>query len=320
MPDETPKPTFTEKLIRARVEAGEFLAETYREWSNDNAVTLGAALAFYTTFSMAPLLILVIAIFGLIIGKDTVQAEILKRAQELIGTQGASAIRTMIRAAYRPGTGFFATIIGVTVIVIGSTSALVMLRKALNIIWGAQETGEVPLWQVIKDRLLSLVMILVIGTLLLLSLMESVVLSVVMTFFQDVLPFAPSLMRLAEFGLSILLITLLFAVIYKMLPEVEIAWADVWVGSAITAVLFTLGKFVFGLYLGRSSITSAYGAASSLAIIMMWVYYSAQIFFIGAEMTQVYANRYGSRVRPKQKRGAGLGHQAQTSAGEGRES
>jgi membrane protein len=285
------------KLSRTR-KAWDFLAETYNAWSKDNAMTLGAALAFYTTFSMAPLLIMVIAIFGFIIGEQTVQAQIIKRVQEMIGEQGAAAVRMMIQATYRPGSGFWGTIIGITVLVIGSTSALVMLKQALNIIWGAEPNPDAPLWNLLKERLLSFVMILLIGLVLVLSLLLSVALSFVAGFFHQDLPISPSFMQTADFVISVFLITLLFAMIYKVLPDVEIAWTDVWIGAAITAMLFSLGKFLFSLYLSRTSISSAYGAASSLAIILMWVYYSAQIFFIGAEITQVYANRYGSWVKP----------------------
>jgi membrane protein len=277
----------------------ELLSETYQKWRQDNAPTLGAALAFYTTFSMAPLLIIVTAIFGVILGKETVQVEILRRVQELIGAQGAGAVKMMLKAAYRPGSGLPATIIGILVILIGSTSALVMLKRALNLIWGARPDPKAPILNLIKERLLSFIMILVIGLLLVLSVLLSIVLSLVTGFFQNLLTVPPFFIQVCDFALSFLLITLLFAVVYKVLPDVDIAWTDVWVGSAITAILFTLGKFLFGMYLARSTIRSAYGAASSLAIILVWVYYSAQIFFIGAELTQVYANRYGSRVKPR---------------------
>jgi membrane protein len=279
--------------------AWDFLAETFRAWSHHNAMTLGAALAFYTTFSMAPLLIIVIAIFGFFLGEATVQAEILKRVQELVGDQGAHIVGAIIEAAYRPGTSRLATIIGITVTLFGSTSAFVMLKRALNIMWGAQPHRSAPVWFLIKDRLLSFVMILLVGLLLVLSLLLSLVLSFVIRFFYNLLPLPSVFIQIADLGFSILLITLLFALIYKVLPDVEIAWTDVWIGSFITAILFTLGKFLFGLYLGHSNISSAYGAASSLAVVLMWVYYSAQIFFVGAEITQVYANRYGSRVKPR---------------------
>jgi membrane protein len=270
------------------------LSETYQEWRKDNAQTLGAALAFYATFSMAPVLIIVIAVFGVILGKETVQVEILRRTQELIGTQGADAVSMMIRAAYRPGAGLHATIIGILVIVIGSTSALVVLKQALNIMWGAEPDPKASIWNLIKGRLLSFIIILVIGLLLMLSLMVSVALSFVSSFLENWVPIPIFFIQISDWGLSILLATLLFATVFKILPDVKIAWSDVWVGSIFTAILFTLGKFLFALYLARSSISSAYGAASSLAIILMWVYYSAQVLFFGAELTQVYANRHGS--------------------------
>jgi membrane protein len=298
MPQDTPAPNHTNRRPSLRP-VWDLLSETYKEWRKDNAQTLGAALAFYTTFSMAPLLIIVIAIFGVILGKATVQVEILRRAQELIGAQGAGAVKMMIEAAYRPGSGLPATIIGTLVILIGSTSALVMLTHSLNLIWGAKPNPKAPIWNLVKERLLSFVMILVIGLLLVLSFLLSIVLSVLTVFFQNLLPVPPFFIEVCDFVLSFLLITILFAVVYKVLPDVEIAWSDVWVGSAITALLFTLGKFLFGIYLARSSMWSAYGAASSLAIILMWVYYSAQVFLIGAELTQVYANRYGSHVKPR---------------------
>jgi membrane protein len=298
MPHETPTPAVTEKRGHLRT-VWDFFAEICKEWQDDNAQTLGAALAFYTAFSMAPLLIVVIAVFGVILGKETVQLEILRRAHELIGAPGADAVRMMIGAAYRPGSGLPATIIGIVVILVGSTSALVMLKRALNRIWGARPNPRVPIWNLIKERLLSFILILVIGLLLVLSLLLSLVLSFLTGFFHDLIPVPVFFIQMADLVLSILLITLLFAVIYKILPDVKIAWSDVWIGSTLTAILFTLGKFLFGLFLSHSTIRSAYGAASSLAVILMWVYYSAQIFFFGAEFTHVYAKRHGSRVKPR---------------------
>ena len=298
MPGPKPAPDYRRRHPKLAGAWG-FLAEIYREWAQDRAVTLGAALAFYTTFSMAPLLIIVIAVFGMILGETTVQEEIVRRVNDLVGPQGAHAVTMMIRGAYRPGAGLPATIIGLTVIVIGSTSAFVMLQQALNLMWGARVNRKSSVWHFVRERLLSFVMIMVIGIFLVLSFILSIVLSFVTGFFQNLLPVPPFLIQASDFCLSLGLITILFAVVYKILPEVKIAWADVWVGAAITAILFTLGKFLFAMYLSHSSIRSAYGAASSLAVFLMWVYYSAQVFFIGAEATQVYANRYGSRVKPR---------------------
>ena len=298
MPRETPalKPINSRSPLRL---IWDLLSETYKEWQQDNAQTLGAALAFYATFSIAPMLIIVIAVFGVILGKETVQAEILRRTQDLIGTQGADVVGKMISAAYRPGSGLSATIIGILVIVIGSTSALVMLKQALNIMWGVETATKVSVWNLIKERLLSFIMILVIGFLLMLSMMVSVALSFVSAFLQNWMPVPIFFIQMSDWCLSILLVTLLFAMVFKILPDVKIAWSDVWVGSIFTAILFTLGKFLFALYLARSSIRSAYGAASSLAVILIWVYYSAQVLFFGAELTRVYANRYSSRVKPR---------------------
>ena len=298
MPHDTPAPAPAKRRPPLRP-VWDLLSGTYQEWRQDNAQTLGAALAFYTMFSLAPLLIIVIAIFGVILGKETVQVEILRRAQELIGAQGAAAVKMMLEAAYRPGTGLAATVIGGLVILIGSTSALAMLKQSLNLMWGATPDPKTPIWNLVKVRLMSYVMILLIGLLLVLSLLLSFVLSFLTGFVQNLVHVPVFFIQLADLVLSFLLITLLFALIYKVLPDVKIAWADVWVGSAVTALLFSLGKYLFGLYLARSSISSAYGAASSLAIILMWFYYSAQVFFIGAEFTQVYANRYGSHVKPR---------------------
>ena len=298
MPDDTPAPDPAKRRPPLRP-FRDLLSETYQSWRRDNAQTLGAALAFYTMFSLAPLLIIVIAIFGVILGKETVQVEILRRAQELIGAQGAAAVKMMLTAAYRPGTGLAATVVGGLVILIGSTSALAMLKQALNIMWGARPDPKTPIWNLVKVRLMSYVMILIIGLLLVLSLLLSIVLLFLTGFVQNLVHVPVFFIQLADLVLSFLLITLLFALVYKVLPDVKIAWTDVWVGSAVTALLFTLGKFLFSLYLARSTISSAYGAASSLAIILMWFYYSAQVFFIGAEFTQVYANRHGARVKPR---------------------
>jgi membrane protein len=297
MGNETPMSVSRQELRKLRP-VWDFMADTYAKWTKNNVMALGAALAFYTTFSMAPLLILVIAIFGVIIDEATIQAEILKRMSELMGEQGATAIKVIIGAAYRPGTGLVATIIGILAIVIGSTSAFVMLKKALNIIWGVQPNHAAPLWNLLKERLLSFVMILLIGLFLVLSVMFSIILSFLTGFFNSLLPVPPFFIQAADFAVSFFLITLLFALIYKVLPDVKISWADVWIGAAITAIPFTLGESLFSLYLGRSMIISAYGVASSLAITLMWVYYSVLVFLIGAEITQVYANRYGSHVKP----------------------
>ncbi|MCK9376236.1 MAG: YihY/virulence factor BrkB family protein [Syntrophobacterales bacterium] len=306
MAHENPTPGRRPRLLKARP-VWDFLAETYTAWRRHQAQTLGAALAFYITFSMAPLLIVITAVFGAILGQAAIQAEILRQAQELIGEQGAATVKLMFGAAYLRGSGLAATLIGISVLLIGSTSAFVMLRQALNFIWGAPLDDAASLWHLVKDRLLCCAMIMLFGLLIVVSLLLSLGLTFLTGFFKNLLPLPPFSIQAADFMLSLFLLTLLFALTYKVLPDVDIAWTDVWIGAAITAVLFTLGKFLFGLYLARSAISSAYGAASSLAILLMWVFYSAQIFFIGAEITQVYANRYGSRVKPRNKKGGPAG-------------
>ena len=284
----------------------DLLVETYREWSQDNAPTLGAALAFYTTFSLAPLLIVVIAVVGFIFGRAQVQAEILHRLQEVAGPEGARAVKIMLSAAFRPGSGLPATIIGLAVLLYGATRTFVMLRQALNLMWGVKPNPHVDLKGYLTVQLLSFALVLGIGFLLVLSLLASAGLAAVSRFMGDVLPLPVFFFQVANLIFSIALLTLLVAIVFKVLPEVEIAWSDVWIGSAITALLFTLGNFILGRYLAKSSISSAYGAASSLAVLLFWVYYSAQILFLGAEFTQVYANKYGSKVQPRAKpRGSG---------------
>jgi membrane protein len=295
MTDDRPIPR---KQLFHLSELRHFLTETFDAWSTDNAMTLGAALAFYFAFSLVPLFILVNAVFGYFLGEQTAQSEILQRVQQLIGPQGAEVVQMLIKTPYRPGAGFWATLAAVTVILLASTSAFVMLKQALNIVWGAKPHPSSSVLFIIEERLLSFLMIIIIGVLLLISFIVSIALAFLTGFFHD-LSVPPIAIRTADFGFSFFLITLLFALIYKILPDVKIAWTDVWVGAAVTSVLFTIGKILFGLYLGRSSLMSAYGAASSLAVVLLWIYYSCQIFFLGAELTQVYTSRYGSRVRPR---------------------
>jgi membrane protein len=280
----------------------DLLTETYRAWSQDNAPAWGAALAFYTTFSLAPLLIVLIAVVGFIFGQAQVQAEILHRLQELMGPQGARAVRIMLHAAFRPGSGLTATIIGVVVLLYGATRTFVMLRQTLNLMWGVQPNPKVSIKGYLTGQLLSFALVLGIGFLLVLSLLASAGLAAVSRFMGDVLPLPVFFFQVINFICSTALITLLVAFVFKVLPEVEIAWSDVWIGSLSTALLFTLGNFILGWYLAKSSISSAYGAASSLAVLLFWVYYSAQILFLGAEFTQVYANKYGSKVQPRANR------------------
>ena len=270
------------------------LKETFSEWYGDNAPRLGAALAYYTVFSLSPLLIIVIAFAGLVFGREAAQGQIVAQMQGLIGEESARAIQAMIESARKPSSGIIATVIGILTLLVGATGVFGELHDALNTIWEVKPKSGLGLMAIIRDRFLSFAMVLGIGFLLLVSLAVSAGLAALGKFMDGMLPGAIYIGEIVNFIISFGVIMLLFAMVYRILPDIEIAWSDVWIGAAFTSLLFTIGKFLIGLYLGRSSVASAYGAASSLAIILIWVYYSAQIFLFGAEFTQVYAKKYGS--------------------------
>jgi membrane protein len=272
------------------------LKQTGKEWSEDKVPRLGAALAYYTVFAIAPLLIIAIAIAGLVFTKSNVQDQVIAQLRTLMSDDAAKAIKEMLENAGQPKAGLLATIIGVVTLLFGASGVFGQLKDAMNTIWGVQPRPGRGIMGIIKDRFLSFTMVLGIGFLLLVSLMISAALSAVQTFFFG--DGTGIVLQIVNFAISLIVITLLFAVIYKVLPDAKIAWRDVWIGAAFTALLFTVGKYLIGVYLGRSSTTSTFGAFGSLVVILLWVYYSAQILFFGAEFTQVYANQYGSRVVP----------------------
>jgi membrane protein len=259
---------------------------------------MGAALAFYTLFAIAPLFIIVLAIAGLWFGEAAARRELFSQVSGLVGSEGGDAIQALISAANRPKTGAWATVIAVVTLFVGATGVFVQLQDALNSIWGVRRAPGRGLRNFIKDRLLSFALIVGIGFLLLVSLVLSAGLSALGKYMGVLLPVQETLWQGINFVVSFGVITLLFAMIFKLLPDVKIAWRDVWIGAMLTALLFNLGKFLLGLYLGRSSVTSAYGAAGSLVIVLLWVYYSAQILFFGAKFTQLYASQYSSHLEP----------------------
>lgn len=277
------------------------LKDTYTEWSNDNAPVLGAALAFYTIFSLAPIIIIVVAIVGFILGKESVQIYILSQLTEFVGKDNAVNIMHIIQNSYELGSGIKATIIALILILVGSTTVFVMLKNALNTMWGVKSSYGGVL-NVIKGRMISFFIVIFAGTILFASMMLSSFVSALNIFLDSYIKIPFIVIALTDSFLSIFLLTFLFAVLYKILPDVQISWGDVWMGGAITAILFALGKYLLGLYLARSTISSAYGAAGSLVVILVWVYYSAQIIFFGAEFTQVFARKYGSEIIPKKPR------------------
>jgi membrane protein len=274
------------------------LRNSFIEWLEDKAPRLGAALAYYTAFSLSPLLVIVIAMAGLVFGQEAAEGQIIAQMQSLVGQDGAKAIAAMIQNARKPSSGIIATVVGLATLLIGATGVFGELRDALNTIWEVQPKPGRGLAGLIKDRFLSFTMVLAVGFLLLVSLSVSAGLAAMGRFLGSMLPGLAILSQIVNFVVSFSIVGMLFALIYRYLPDLKIPWHDVWIGAALTAGLFEIGKFLIGFYLGNSSITSAYGAASSLAIILVWIYYSAQIFLLGAEFTHVYAKHRGSPLAP----------------------
>jgi len=285
------------------------LRQTAKEWNEDKAPMLGASLAYYTVFSLAPLLIISIAIAGLIFGEEAARGRVYEQLHSLLGEQGGKATEAMVESAgARRATGIAASITGVVALLVGASGVFGQLQTSLNIIWGVEPKSNRGILGIVKERFLSFGFILVVGFLLLVSLILT---SAVAAATQWVGTFTHSAEIVAHglnFILSFGIVTVLFALLFKFLPDAIIAWRDVWLGAAITAALFTIGKFILGIYLGRASVSSSYGAAGSLIVLLLWVYYSAQILFFGAEFTQVWANRFGKAVLPArgaERRGRG---------------
>jgi membrane protein len=267
------------------------------QWLEDKAARLGAALAYYSIFSIAPLLIIVIAIAGFVFGHQAVEGQVSEQIRDLVGEEGANAIQAMVANASKPGSGIIATVVGVAMLFLGATGLFGQLQDAMNTVWEVQPKSGRGILGILKDRLLSMSMVLGTAFLLLVSLVVSTALEALGgRLLGDAR--AGVLGQAINFAVSLVVITLLFAMIYRFLPDARIAWRDVGLGAAMTALLFVLGKWCIGLYLGQASVGSTYGAAGSLVVLLVWLYYSAQIFLFGAEFTKAYANRYGSRIVP----------------------
>jgi len=279
----------------------DLIKESFKGWKEDGALDLGAALAYYTIFSLAPLLLIVTAIAGLVWGREAVQGQLVGQMQGIVGPQGGQAIQTMVANAGKQGGGVLATILGLVTILFGATGVFVQLQSALDRVWNVQPKPGAGIWSFVRTRMISFGMILGIGFLLLVSLVLTAAVAAAGKWATGLLPGGETLVNILTFAVSFALITLLFAMIYKVLPDVEIGWRDVWIGAAVTALLFTIGKFLIGLYLAHSTVASTYGAAGSLVVLLLWIYYSSQILFLGAEFTQVYATRYGSQIRPSER-------------------
>jgi len=276
----------------------DLIRKSVSAWVDDYAPSMGAALAYYTLFALAPLLIIAVAVAGLVFGKEAARGEIVAQLQGLIGREGALAVQGLLKSAHGPGRDIFATAISVLTLVIGATTVFAELQSDLDRIWrvpaSAKENG---IWALLRTHLLSFGMVLGLGFLMLVSLLISAAIAV----FGQLnniyfLAGGEVFYQAINFSISFATTTLLFAMIYKFMPRAGIAWRDVWIGAAVTALMFEIGKFLIGLYLGKAGVSSGFGAAGSLVVLMVWVYFSAQIFLLGAEFTWVYSQEYGSKA------------------------
>lgn len=275
-----------------------FTEQIFDHWSHDNAPRLAASLAYYTILSSAPLLVISIALADRVFGQRAVQGQLAWEIQTLVGGEAAQAIQDVLRDAHRPASGLIATILSIITLIVGASSVVVELRSALNLVWGIPNT-EAGTWYrdvlaLVKDRLYSSLVVLAAGCLLPISLLGSVLITTIGKFFGPLLPIPEWALHLTAFAASFVVVTLLFGAIYKLLPDVHLRWSDVFIGASVTSLLFTIGKQLVAIYLGRVGFESTYGAAWTGVIFLVWVYYSAQLFFLGAEFTKVYTRNYGS--------------------------
>ena len=274
------------------------LTETFADWNEDKAPQLAAALAYYALFSLAPLLVICIAVAGLVFGREAVEGQLFGQIRGFVGDTGAAAIQEMIKSASSPTAGIISAIIGVVTLLFGAAGLFGQLQDALNTIWEVQPKPNQGLWAMVRQRFFSFGMVLGTGFLLLISLVLSTALAAVGEYGRQLLPGVEFLWTLLNLLIAFAVTAGLFALIFKLVPDAKIGWGDVWVGAVVTALLFSLGRFVLAQYLGRSTFGTTYGAAGSLIVVLLWIYYSAQILFFGAEFTQVYARTHGSRIQP----------------------
>ena len=275
------------------------LRQTAVDWDAHNASRLAASLACYTLLSIAPLVVLSVALAGMAFGDQAARGEISREIGAVVGSSAANAIQAIVVNARATSSGFVGSVVGLTVLLFGGSGAFNELQSALNTIWGVAPKPGRGFAGLVRDRFFSFAMVLAVAFLLLVSLRSPPASSATGKFFAQYLPGGAAIWLLANFVISLATTTFLFGLIFKVVPEAEIAWRDVLVGAMVTAVLFTLGKWGLGFYIGRSGVTSSFGAAGSLVALVVWIYYSSQIIFLGAEFTQVYARRFGHRIRPE---------------------
>jgi membrane protein len=279
---------------------------TAAKWSDLNAPRLGASLAFYTMLSMAPLLVVCVGIAGLVFGAKAAESQVAYEIRNIVGGQGGQVIEGLLQESAKPWNGLVATAIGVFMLLFGASGVFGELRDILDQVWSVKPPNSGGVMGMIRSRFFSFALVLGIGFLLLVSLILSAAIAAAGKFFESKLPVPEALLHVASLLISFIAVTVLFALLYKVVPDARIEWQDVWIGAAVTALLFSIGKFLIGLYLGKASVGSAYGAAGSLVVFMVWVYYSAQIFFLGAEFTRQFAERHGSRAQARHERAARL--------------
>ena len=286
--------------------AWNFIIKVFDQWIEDKCPKLGAALSFYTIFSLSPLLVIVISIAGFIFGEEAARGEIVSQLQELVGKEGAMIVQTALKNTQYSAEGLKAIIISAITLLIGSTVVFIELQDSLNLIWKVKPKPGRNIAKVIKglfiDRFQSFAMVIATGFLLLVSLLVSALITAINKFLTDTLQSIPLyLFDIADILISLMVILVLFVMVFKVLPDVNLKWKDVWLGALVTAILFVLGKFLIGIYLGESTLSSTYGAAGSLVIFLLWIYYSSQILFLGAEFTRVYCEFKGKIIKPTSK-------------------
>jgi membrane protein len=275
----------------------QLVRDTFKEWSEDKAPRLAAALSYYTVFSIPPLLFMVISVAGLILNEQEVRQAVLDQIASALTQESAEAVGAMIDAASLGNRSGIAAVTGLAILLLGASGVFTQLQDALNTIFEVRlKPGTIVF--LLRKRLLSFIMVLALAFLLLVSLVHYTALALLAQYIQSWLPGSRTVFQVVNFLLPFLVITVLFALMFRYIPDAKIAWRDVWPGAALTSLLFNIGKILLSLYLARSSVASTYGAAASVVLIFVWIYYTAQILFIGAEFTQVYANRFGAGIQP----------------------
>lgn len=284
-----------DRLVRTLKSGWQLFRAAWDGYSDDRAARMAAGLSFYTAFSIAPMLVIAIAIAGFIFGEEAARGEVSLQLQALLGPQAAQFVESMVERAGAEGTGFVATLISLATLGWGATRVFVALQDTLNLIWDVERDPDASIWSTLRGQLLSFAMVAVIGFLLLVSLIATTALAALGNLLATVLPAPVPVWEAINFVFSFAVVTLLFALIFRVLPDTDVAWREVWTGAIVTALLFTVGKTLIGAYLGQSSTVSVFGAAGSLAVFLLWVYYMAQVVFFGAELTRAHAKRRRAR-------------------------